>query len=165
MIVSYLKYLAIIIIAILLQKTFIWLISISRYNITPDLVILAVIYGGLRKGHIGGAILGFIAGVSVDILSSGFIGLSALSYCITGFIAGYFFTEDDDDEKKSILTGMVFLCVFVGLAIYYFIYYQGSGNLMLDVFIKYVLPTTTYTTIIGLIFILFLKNKRRNAYT
>ena len=164
MIVSYLKYLGIIIFAIALQKTFVWLISISRYNITPDLVILAVIYGGLRKGHIGGAILGFIAGVTVDILSGGFLGLSALSYTITGFSAGYFFNEDNDDEKKSILTGMVFLCVFIGLALYYMIYYQGPGMQLLDVFVKYILPTTTYTTIIGLIFILFLKSKRRSAY-
>ncbi len=164
MIVSFVKYIVIIIVALVLQKTFVWLISISRYNITPDLVILAVIYGGLRKGHIGGAILGFIAGLALDILSGGFLGLSALSYSITGFIAGYFFTEDDDDEKKSILTGMVFLCVFIGLSIYYLVYYQSPGNIMPDIFIKYVLPTTTYTTIIGLIFILFLKSKRRSAY-
>ena len=95
MIVSYLKYFIILVLLILIQKSLVWLLSITTYNITPDIVIIAVVYIGIKRGNIDGSISGFISGLILDILSGTFLGLLAISYSLSRFIAGYFKREDE----------------------------------------------------------------------
>jgi len=166
MIVSYLKYIAVIILLVAVQKTLIWLIALSNYNIAPDLVILMVIYVGIARGHIEGSIIGFLSGLMVDMLSGSFLGLSALCYTVAGFIAGYFcIKEREEFLKKYFLIGIVFLCALIGNSIYFLIFYQGSPISVFNIFLIYVLSTTTYTTIVGSLFILFIKDSKRTAYS
>jgi len=166
MIVSYLKYIAVIILLVAVQKTLIWLIALSNYNIAPDLVILMVIYVGIARGHIEGSIIGFLSGLMIDMLSGSFLGLSALSYTIAGFIAGYFcIREREEFLKKYFLIGIVFLCALIGNSIYFLIFYQGSPISVFNIFLIYVLSTTTYTTIVGSLFILFIKDSKKTAYS
>jgi rod shape-determining protein MreD len=167
MIVSYLKYIAVIILLVAVQKTLIWLIALSNYNIAPDLVILMVIYVGIARGHIEGSILGFLSGLMMDSLSDGsFLGLSALSYTVAGFIAGYFcIKEREEFLKKYFLIGIVFLCALIGNSIFFLIFYQGSPISVFNIFLIYILSTTTYTTIVGSLFILFIKDSKKTAYS
>jgi len=166
MIVSYLKYIAVIILLVAVQKTLIWLIALSNYNIAPDLVILMVIYVGIARGHIEGSIIGFLSGLMIDMLSGSFLGLSALSYTVAGFIAGYFcIKEREEFLKKYFLVGIVFLCALIGNSIYFLIFYQGSPISVFNIFLIYVLSTTTYTTIVGSLFILFIKDSKKTAYS
>ncbi len=166
MIVSYLKYIAVIILLVAVQKTLIWLIALSNYNIAPDLVILMVIYVGIARGHIEGSIIGFLSGLMIDMLSGSFLGLSALSYTLAGFIAGYFcIREREEFLKKYFLIGIVFLCALIGNSIYFLIFYQGSPISVFNIFLIYVLSTTTYTTIVGSLFILFIKDSKKTAYS
>ncbi|MBN8570088.1 MAG: rod shape-determining protein MreD [Ignavibacteria bacterium] len=166
MIVSYLKYIAVIILLVAVQKTLIWLIALSNYNIAPDLVILMVIYVGIARGHIEGSIIGFLSGLMIDMLSGSFLGLSALSYTLAGFIAGYFcIKEREEFLKKYFLIGIVFLCALIGNSIYFLIFYQGSPISVFNIFLIYVLSTTTYTTIVGSLFILFIKDSKKTAYS
>ena len=160
MIISYLKYFIILVLLILIQKTVIWLLAITTYNITPDIVIIAVVYIGVKRGNIEGCVSGFIAGLLLDILSGTFLGLLALSYSIAGFIAGNFKREEDDKYlTKYYFLLIVFLCSIVGNFIYFEIYLQGSAVMFFDVLIKYVIPTSTYTTLISIIFVVILKRK------
>lgn len=160
MIISYLKYFIILVLLILIQKTVIWLLAITTYNITPDIVIVAVVYIGVKRGNIEGSVSGFIAGLLLDILSGTFLGLLALSYSAAGFIAGYFRREEDDKYlTKYYFLLILFLCSIVGNFIYFEIYLQGSAVMFFDVLIKYVIPTSTYTTLISIIFVVILKKK------
>jgi rod shape-determining protein MreD len=167
MIVSYLKYIAVIILLVAIQKTLVWLIALSNYNISPDLVILMVIYVGIVRGHIEGSVIGFLSGLMMDSLGDGsFIGLSALSYTIAGFIAGYFcIKEREEFLKKYFLIGILFLCTFIANSIYFLIFHQGSPVSVINIFLIYVLSTTTYTTLVGSLFILFIKDSKKTAYT
>ncbi len=54
----------------------------------PDVVILLAIAAGFVAGPERGAIVGFAAGVSFDILLSTPLGLSALVYTLVGYIVG-----------------------------------------------------------------------------
>ena len=138
---------------IVIQVSFIWLIAISKYNITPDLVIILVIYLGYTRGQIAGMISGFIAGLILDLLSGSFIGLSALSYCLAGFISGYFNKQlTGESSKKSSLIGIIFMCTLVAYTIFFEIYFQGSSVSFWEIFLKYVITTTFYTSVFGLIF-------------
>lgn len=138
---------------IVIQVSFIWLIAISKYNITPDLVIILVIYLGYSRGHIAGMIAGFITGLTLDILSGSFIGLSALSYSLAGFISGYFNKQfTGESAKNSPVIGIIFMCTLIANTIFFIIYFQGSSIPFAEIFLKYIITTTFYTSVFGLIF-------------
>ena len=54
----------------------------------PDCILLLVIFFGLYNGIKQGMLFGIIAGLFVDSLSSGILGINSLIYGGTGFIAG-----------------------------------------------------------------------------
>lgn len=157
--VKYIKYIAILVILILLQKTFIWLISLSALNITPDLVLIAVVYISVSEGKIFGSITGFIAGLAIDSISGTFLGLSALSYSVAGFIAGGFYAEGDKYLYKFNFLIIVFLASIISNFIYYIIYFQGLSLNFAEIFSKYILTTSTYTAIVSIIYIIFPRKK------
>ena len=53
-----------------------------------DLLLLMAIAGGMVGGPDNGAIVGFFAGLSLDLLVQTPLGLGALVYCITGYLVG-----------------------------------------------------------------------------
>jgi rod shape-determining protein MreD len=53
-----------------------------------DLLLLMAISGGMVGGPDDGAIVGFFAGLSLDLLVQTPLGLGALVYCITGYLVG-----------------------------------------------------------------------------
>jgi rod shape-determining protein MreD len=162
LIVSYLKYLAILIILVFIQNKFIWLLSVSDYNISPDIVVIFIIYIGLKNGQVEGALYGFFGGLLIDILSGSFLGLSALCYTIAGFTAGYFFRPDDEKFLyKFNFLYVVFPCTLLSNFIYYLIYLQGLQLGLFDMTFKYILTSTVYTTIISLIFIIIPKRSNK----
>ena len=160
MALSYLKYFIFLVVLILVQKTFIWLIALSNLNITPDIVIIAVVYIGIKKGKIEGAIAGFLAGLVIDYLSGSFIGLLALSYSIAGFISGFFKDENDKYLTKYFFLLVVFVCSLIVYFLYFTIYFQGASINFSEIIIKYVFTTSAYTTIISIVYALFLKKKK-----
>ena len=142
-------------ILIVLQVTFISLLALSKYNITPDLVIIMVIYMGYTRGHIAGMVSGFVAGLILDILSGSFIGLSALSYSLAGFISGYFCRQTSEgSSKRTSLVGIIFMCTLIAYTVFFIIYLQGSSVPVIEIFLKFVITTTIYTSVFGLVFTL-----------
>jgi rod shape-determining protein MreD len=157
LILSHLKYIFILVLLIVIQTSFIWLISISKFNITPDLVLIAVIFIAIQRGRIEGMIYGFFAGLLMDFLAGSFIGLSALSYSIAGFIAGFFQKESPaDSHKKVFFLSVLSICTFAAYFLFFMIYFQGAGIPILEIILNHVLTTTIYTTIFGFIFIIIL---------
>ena len=57
-------------------------------GVTPPLVLLTVVGFGLSEGPGVGLRYGFAAGLLVDLLSGGLVGLSALVYLVAGYVAG-----------------------------------------------------------------------------
>ncbi len=146
---DYIKFALFFVALIFVQITLMNLISISRYNIAPDIVILLVIYIGISRGQITGMLYGFFAGLALDILSGSFTGLSALAYTISGFIAGFFHREPGDTKLKFSYVGIIFLCALICYFIFFAVYYQGSGISLADITLTYVLTTAAYTTVFG----------------
>ena len=77
---EYLKYAGILLGLIIIQKTAVSFIDVTEFRITPDLVIIGLVYVGIKKGKITGSAAGFVAGLILDIFSFSFIGLMAVSY-------------------------------------------------------------------------------------
>ena len=161
MMLEYLKYAAILIVLIIIQKTLIWLIAVTSYEITPDIVLIGLVYISIRTGKISGTICGFAAGLIMDVLSFSFLGLMALSKCVAGFAAGYFKRENKVERylKSYIFTLIVFLCSLINNIIYFTIYFQGTTLTFPDIIIRYVVPTAVYTAFVSILPVVLLRKK------
>jgi rod shape-determining protein MreD len=147
------------IILIVVQKTFVWFISLSQLNISPDFVIIALIYIGVREGKISGAVYGFIAGLILDVLSGSFLGLLSLSYTVSIFAAGFFQTDNERFLVKFNFIIVVFAISIICNFIYFGLFFQGTPIVFSKVILLYILPSSAYTTIISLVYIILPKKK------
>lgn len=141
------------------QKTVVWFISLSQLNIAPDFVIIALIYIGVREGKISGAVYGFLAGMLLDVLSGSFLGLLALSYTISAFIAGFFQSDNERFLVRFNFIIAVFTISIISNFIYFGLFFQGTPIIFSKVILLYILPSSTYTTIISLVYTILPKKK------
>ncbi len=124
-------------------------------TVIPDILVVWVVYLGIREGHIAGSTAGFLLGLATDILSGadGMLGLSALAKCVAGFAGGYFHNEN---KLQQTLGGSMFLLA-VGIAallhniIYFLIFLQGSSLDVWGMLLAYGLPATAYTVAFALL--------------
>jgi len=54
----------------------------------PDIMLLVAVAGGLVGGPVRGAVLGFVAGISIDVFLRTPMGLSALVFTLVGYGVG-----------------------------------------------------------------------------
>lgn len=142
-----LAYGVIFLISFLLQFKIAPLFSIA--DIQPDFLLITVIAVAFRENQIWGALSGCGAGLLWDILGTGFIGLSALSNSVAGYLAG-FLAGKRVERRLSILIGLLLVTIFTHDLIYFFILDLGAPISPWKVLIRYVLPTTAYTFSIAL---------------
>src|SRR5215216_2212570 len=145
--IEYLKFAGILLVLIIIQKTLIGLIDVTSYQITPDIVLIGLVYVSIKKGKITGSVGGFVTGIILDLLSFSFIGLMALSKSAAGFITGFFNVENKIERYLStyIFIIIVAMASLFNNIIYFTIYFQGTNLTFTDVLLRYVLPTTVYT--------------------
>ena len=62
--------------------------KISVFGVTPDLVLLVLVYIGISGGRVNGAIFGFLAGFLQDTFAPEHMGINALAKSIVGFVVG-----------------------------------------------------------------------------
>ncbi|MBZ0203082.1 MAG: rod shape-determining protein MreD [Ignavibacteria bacterium] len=160
--IEYLKYAGIMFALIIMQKTFIELIDVTDYNITPDIVLIGVVYIGIKRGKITGSVGGFISGLVIDIFSFSFLGLMALSKSIAGFLSGFFHNQTKMERYLGSYAFILIVsfCSLVNNFIYYLIYFQGSNLQFADILLRYVIPTTVYTALFSIFPVLFSKRRR-----
>lgn len=75
-----------IIVCLIIQISF--LERLKVFNINIDLVMVAIAGVAVFSGSLIGLLYGFIAGLMLDLLTGGIIGIYALIYSVNGFIAG-----------------------------------------------------------------------------
>ena len=156
---SIIRNAVILLILIVIQKTFVWYISLSQLNISPDFVIIALVYIGVREGKISGAIYGFTAGLLLDVLSGSFLGLLSLSYAVATFIAGFFQTDNERFLVRFNFIIAVFAISIISNLIYFGLFFQGTPIVFSKIILLYILPSSTYSTIISLVYIILPRKK------
>lgn len=158
---EYFKFSLILFALIIVQRTLIWLIALTAYEITPDIVLVGIAYFSIRKGKLTGSISGFLAGLILDFLSFSFLGLMALSKSAAGFAAGYFNNENKIERYTTsyIFMIVVFGCSLLNNLLYFTIYFQGTTLEFKDIIIRYVIPTAVYTSVFSIVPIIFGRKK------
>jgi rod shape-determining protein MreD len=124
---------------------------LSIKNVRFDFITIVLIFFGLEFGGVRATIVGFIVGLvqGLGFFSGGFIGLSSLTKSITGFYAGFF------QRSKNKWNDLYFLLIlFSGCLIHNIIYFYistlGLESSIYYVFFRTILPSSIYTTIIGM---------------
>lgn len=163
MIRDYIKYGVSIILLILIQKTLVWLIAVTDYHITPDLVLIGIVFLGIKYGKIPGSIGGFIAGLLLDFFSFSFIGLSALSKATGGFISGFFNNENKFGKytQTYIFILLVLLSSLFNNFLYFLLYYQGTSLGFSAILMRYIIPTALYTSLVSIPLIFYTRRRSR----
>lgn len=158
---EYLKYAGLLVVLIIVQKTLIWLIAVTSYEITPDIVLIGLVFISIRKGKIAGSAGGFVAGLIIDFLSFSFLGLMALSKTASGFLAGFFNNESKLERYLSsyIFVLIVFFCSLVNNVIYFMMYFQGTTLAPVDILLRYVIPTAVYTAFVSIAAVILNRKK------
>lgn len=145
------RILLITVLLVALQTTLIPFLSVA--NIIPDILLIWVVYTALQSGQIPATVLGFSAGLFVDLLSGQFLGLSALSKTVVGFAAGYFF----NDNKVNFTIARYQFLVIVALMslvhnlIYFTVFVQGTDIGLASAMLRFGLFATIYTTAVALL--------------
>jgi rod shape-determining protein MreD len=134
---------------LLLQTTFVPLISLG--GCLPDILILYLVYIGLRRGQIEATITGFVIGLLQDVVTIKFFGLAALSKTIAGFVLGYFFNENTIEQTLSSYRYLLLiaLCSAINNIIYFIIFFQGTEGSVIVYSLEWTLGITLYTCVIG----------------
>jgi rod shape-determining protein MreD len=63
-------------------------VDVRVFGTAGDIMLLAAIAAGLAGGPERGAAVGFAAGIAYDLLLATPFGLSALTYCLVGYVVG-----------------------------------------------------------------------------
>ena len=96
-----------------------WLELFSFWGVTPDLVLVWVVYCGVRCSRTGGIGAGIALGLIQDSLSGGLLGVNTLS---KGLIAYFFSTLKDKFFVQGVIPiGIFLVCssIFDGLVFYF----------------------------------------------
>ena len=141
-------------ILIILQSTLMHLASVE--GVTPDLLTIWIVYLALTKGQMYATTWGFAIGLVFDLATGSFIGLSALTKTLAGFIAGYFFNET---QTKLVLGSYRFLLIvlltsFIQDTAYFVVFTRGTDIDLIQATVQFGLATTLYTGTVSLIPIL-----------
>lgn len=138
---------------VLLQTTVIRYLTIE--GITPDIVLLWIVYIAIREGQTPAIVAGFVLGLLVDLLSGndGMMGLSALSKTTVGFAAGFLY---DETRTMQSLGSYRFPLLILGISllhniIYFVIILRGSSYGWPAPLVQYGFPTSVYTAALALL--------------
>lgn len=145
---------------LIIQITIVPLIAIN--GIIPDLLIILLVYYTLRLGQLEGTIIGFTYGLFYDLITGGLLGSSMLSKAITGFIVGYFFSENKKDIyfKSYVFPLIVLLGSTVDSFILSFFTTVELNTNMAGLFIQQGLLPGIYTAILSIIVVIFYPRRR-----
>lgn len=145
----YVRLILITIVLITLQTTVISFTSVL--NIIPDVMLIWIVYIAVTQGQIPAMVFGFGIGLTIDLASGQFLGLSALCKTLAGFIAGYFYQENKIEITLSNYRFMVIVGVvsFLHNIIYFVIFTSGSDVSLVTAIFQFGIFSSLYTTAVS----------------
>lgn len=147
----HLGYLIKALILLVVQVNITGMVSIS--GISPDFLLIFIVYLAVREGQLYVIPWGFFIGLALDLSTGTVIGLSAFSKTMAAFTAGYFYSEN-----KVLMTLatyrfllLVLLTAFVHNAVYFLVFTLGSGIGFFGAVFGYGLISALFTAIFAIL--------------
>ncbi len=153
-----LVYIALGIGAIILQKFLDDFASIE--SVSPQLILLFVIFLSLREGQLFGMGGAFLLGLVNDSLVTHFLGYTSFVGVVAGFIAGFFYKESEVELAAKTFNYAWISAITLFLSEVAALPLIASGELnYFYAFVKFTLGTTLYTSVFAMI-IVFVSGRR-----
>ncbi|HRZ87189.1 MAG TPA: rod shape-determining protein MreD [bacterium] len=129
-------------------------------RVSPDFLLIAVVFCSLRAGWQRGLLFGLIAGFICDVLSLGRMGLFAVSMGTCGLLLGFltFRVYFENPLTQSLIALLVTL---LNAAVYFSaadLFYQES---LWYLFLNHVVPQSIYNFTVGVILFTFMHTYER----
>lgn len=143
-----LVYAACILLSFLLQSSF--FSYLAPADIVPNLLIIVTASIALIRGLSEGCVVGFFAGLLMDVSFGSYLGMYALCYMAVGYLLGYFnqIYYEEDITLPLILIG--FADLLYGLFMY-MIHFMTRGRFDIPFYFgRIILPEVIYTVIISI---------------
>lgn len=157
---QYVVTVLVVVICYLLQCTV--LPNIALASIKPNLMIIVIASYGFMRGRKEGMLLGFLAGLLIDLQFGSVIGFYALIYMLVGYINGLFQKMYFNEDIKLPLL-LISVSEFIYGLIIYFLMFLMQGNFKFMFYLSHIIiPELIYTIVITLgvyPVILFINNK------
>lgn len=131
--------------------------------VSPQLVVLFVVYLALREGQLFGMGGGFTIGLLNDLLATHFIGYTSFIGVVAGFVAGFFYKESDVEIAAKNFSFAWISAITLGVTQLAALPIIASGELnYFYVFLKFTVGTTIYTSLFAMIVVFV--NGRKTRY-
>ncbi|HTP12667.1 MAG TPA: rod shape-determining protein MreD [Bacteroidota bacterium] len=147
----FLRSAGLVLVLLIVQTTFIPYLAIG--GIIPDIILPWLVYVALRRGQIEAAEYGFGVGLLQDLITTKFLGLTALSKTLCAFSAGYFINENTTEQTlgsyRYVL--IVLLCCFVHDVVYFTVFFQGVEGSLVGHVLQFSLASSLYTGVVSLL--------------
>jgi rod shape-determining protein MreD len=137
--------------ALLIQTS--WTHSIGIAGIRPDVVLIVIVFIGIRSGPLEATIFGFVSGFLLDVYNPEFMGVNACANAVVGFAVGYsrigIVTEDLRVQVLALLIASLLHDLL------YFALSSVSNPIgILAGFFRYGIGTAIYTSLVGLLVVI-----------
>lgn len=145
---KFVKYVIVYFIVLVIDLNLIDLISIK--GITPDLVLIYLIFISLKETQTNATVIGFGAGLFQDLFSLSILGLSSLTKSLVCFFTS-FFKRSQGNYSIFSLALIFFIFTIIHERIYQFVFLLGSNQKFFKSFLFHSVPRALYTVAIALI--------------
>lgn len=119
-------------------------------GITLDFALIILVYVGLTRGAVFGAIFGFASGLLLDVYTPGLLGLGALLRGILGFLIGNFRNKLFIETLYS-KGGMIFIALLWHDLFYYLFATTFQIGATTYILLFNSLPSALYTAVVGMV--------------
>jgi rod shape-determining protein MreD len=145
---------------LILQMTVIPFLSFN--GISPDLILILLVFYTIRNNQMYGTIAGFIIGGICDLAFGTILGSTMIAKTLSGFIAGYFSSENKRDSYLTPLNFslIIFLVGIIDNSIFSFFSSFDLSENFISSLLTNTIMSSVYTAIIS-IFIMIAIPKRR----
>ncbi|MDR1208727.1 MAG: rod shape-determining protein MreD [Clostridiales bacterium] len=133
----------VVLINFILQST-VWRYA-EAFGVIPDTALIIVVSYAILRGDVAGCLLGFFAGILPDVFYGGWVGLTALTLAMTGYLCGKPFKHFTQGNLLPPLL-LVSVSVFAHEILYYSATLLLAGRRELELyFSRIILPEAVYT--------------------
>ena len=141
-------------------------VLVSRFlsiaGVSPDFLLIFLIWLTIREGQFAGMVGAFVLGVLLDVFSSGILGAHALSLTVACFLCGYFYNPDriEQNMRNWPFLLLTLLGAVLNNSLYYFLMTRGSEISFTEFVFRYGAVGALYTVFIAIFPLLYWSRRR-----
>ena len=117
---------------------------------TPDLLLVVVVALGLLRGSSAGALLGFLGGLVVDVVTLGTLGVTSLVLTLAGFWAGRYGETTGRNRRFAPILAVGSITVLAGAFGYVLHYLLGDDVVARTALVTALLPAFVMNLVLAL---------------